>query len=158
MEINVLIDESIAGCPGPEWFREVTRRVLAIQGIDDDVELGLLVTTLDRIQELNRSYRQIDRPTDVLAFAMDSGKKPGEEPLSFVTPPDGLRHLGEIVLSCSQAAAQAREQSHSVERELEILLVHGVLHLLGYDHVEPEQERLMKAREAEILAALEGSF
>ncbi len=156
MEINVIIDESFTGCPGPDWFQAVIGRVLSAQNIGPEVELGLVITTPEKIQELNRRYRRIDRPTDVLAFAMTDGEEPEAEPTPFVTPPDDVQHLGEVIISHPQAIRQAQEQSHSVEKELAILVVHGVLHLLGYDHADPEPERLMKAREAEILGTLEG--
>ena len=156
MEINVIIDESFTDCPGPGWFQAVIARVLSAQETGPDVELGLVITTPDRIRELNRRYRRIDRPTDVLAFAMTTGEEPEAESTQFVTPPDDVQHLGEVIISYPQAARQAQEQPHSVEKELAILVVHGVLHLLGYDHAEPAPERLMKAREAEILGTLEG--
>ena len=73
----------------------------------------------------------------------------------FVAPPDGVTHLGEVIISCPQAVIQAEEHQHSVKREIAILIVHGVLHLLGYDHDKPELERQMGAREQEILSSIE---
>ncbi len=156
MEINVIINESFTGCPGPDWFQAVIGRVLSAQAAGLDIELGLVITTPDRIRELNRRYRRIDRPTDVLAFAMTTGEEPEAEPTQFINPPDAVQHLGEVIISYPQAVRQAQEQPHPVEKELAILVVHGVLHLLGYDHAEPGPERLMKAREAEVLGTLEG--
>ena len=69
----------------------------------------------------------------------------------FIHPPDGVRHLGEVLISYPQAVAQAKEQGHSPERELALLVIHGILHLLGYDHEEPEQEEKMKQKEKELL-------
>ncbi|MEE8420654.1 MAG: rRNA maturation RNase YbeY [Dehalococcoidales bacterium] len=156
MEINVIIDESFTGCPGSEWFQAVIGRVLSAQKTGPDVELGLVITNPEQIRELNRRYRRIDRPTDVLAFAMADGEESEVEPTRFVTPPDDVQHLGEVIISYPQAVRQAQEQAHTAEMELAILVVHGVLHLFGYDHADPEPERLMKAREAEILGTLEG--
>jgi probable rRNA maturation factor len=73
----------------------------------------------------------------------------------FVVPPDGVHHLGEVIVSCPQAVIQAKEHQHSIKKELAILIIHGVLHLLGYDHEEPEQERQMRGRETEILSQIE---
>ena len=83
-----------------------------------------------------------------------SEQKPEEEPAAFIGPPDGLMHLGEVIISYPQAVIQAQEHGHSIKREMAILIVHGVLHILGYDHEKPRMEPAMKAKEKEILAAL----
>ena len=77
---------------------------------------------------------------------------------SFVHPPDGVLHLGEVIISYPQAVIQAEEYQHPVEREILILIIHGVLHLLGYEHDTPELELKMRAREAEILSHIEGGL
>ena len=74
---------------------------------------------------------------------------------TFVAPPDRVLHLGEVIISYPQAVIQAEECQHSLKKELAILIIHGVLHLLGYDHDKPEPERKMRAREAEILSGIE---
>src|SRR4030042_1290206 len=74
---------------------------------------------------------------------------------SFVDPPDGVRHLGEVMISYTQAVKQAQEQGHNVAQELALLIVHGVLHLLGYDHELPQENQLMRAKENEILGILD---
>jgi probable rRNA maturation factor len=158
VEINILIDEGFTGCPESGWFQYVVERVLIAQDVASEVELGLVITTQDRIQELNKRYRGQDRPTDVLAFYMSSEEETGTVKSPFIVPPDKVRHLGEVIISFPQATIQAQEQDHPLKRELAILTIHGVLHLLGYDHVEPEAEGLMKTREAEILAGLEDIF
>jgi probable rRNA maturation factor len=73
----------------------------------------------------------------------------------FVAAPDGVSHLGEVIISYPQAVIQAEEHHHPVKKELAILIIHGVLHLLGYDHAEPDQEHRMRAGEAEILSQVE---
>jgi len=150
MEINVLVDEGFEGCPVASWLRNVAEQTLLVQGVSSDVELGLVITSQERVQELNKSYREKDEPTDVLAFYMTSAA--GE---TFVAPPDGMRHLGEVIISYPQAVLQAKEHRHSIKKELAILIIHGVLHLLGYDHEEPGQERQMRGREAETLNYIE---
>lgn len=151
MEIDILVDERLTGCPDAPWLKEVAGRVLAAQGIGSQAELGLFITSQERIRELNRSYLGKDRPTDVIAFHMLSG---GEES-NFVLPPDGVLHLGEVVISYPQAVIQAEQQGHSVVRETAILIIHGILHLLGYQDEEPELKLRMAGREAEILVVIE---
>jgi len=146
MEINVLVDEGFEGCPEASWLRSITEQALLVQGADSDVELGLVITSQERVRQLNKSYREKDEPTDVLAFYMTSA--------DFIEPPDGVHHLGEVIISYPQAVIQAEEHRHSIKKELAILIIHGILHLLGYDHEEAEQERQMRGREADILSQI----
>jgi len=150
MEIGVIIDGNFEECPDESWLRNVAEQVLLAQDVSSNVELGIVITTQEKVQELNRSYRGQDKPTDVLAFSMTSAT---EE--TFVAPPDGVLHLGEVIISYPQAVIQAKEHKHSIKRELAILLIHGVLHLLDYDHEKPEQRKQMRAREKEIMNGIE---
>jgi probable rRNA maturation factor len=100
------------------------------------------------VQRLNREYRGIDEPTDVLAFYMLPQK--GSDS-SFTLPPDGVTRLGEVIVSYPQAVIQAKGQGHSIARELALLVIHGILHLRGYDHEEPQEESKMREREGELL-------
>jgi probable rRNA maturation factor len=153
MEINVLIEEGIEVEPDTEWLQGIIEKTLASENVRTAVEISLLMTGQDRIRELNREYRGKDGPTDVLSFSMS--EQPQEvEDTAFIVPPDGLLHLGEVIVSYPQAVIQAQEHGHSVKRELAILIVHGVLHILGYDHDKPEIEPAMVAREKEILTRL----
>lgn len=136
------------------WLKRLAERVLAFQEIEPDTELGLVIVGQERIHQLNSEYLGEDRPTDVLAFAMLPEQPEGNQ-APFITPPDGIEHLGEVIVSYPQAVIQAEEHEHSVNKEIAILVIHGILHLLGYDHGEPELEREMRAREAEILSAIE---
>jgi len=153
MEINVLIDEGAEGCPEVSWLQSVAEQVLVAQRAGSNVELGLVIASQERVQELNKSYRGRDEPTDVLAFSAREEIGTGFPP--FVQPPDGVLHLGEVIISYPQAIMQAEEHQHSIAREIAILIIHGVLHLLGYEHDKPELERQMKTREAEILSHIE---
>ena len=157
MEINVLLDEGFDGCLDTGWLEGIARAALAAQGIGDDVEIGLVIASQQRVQELNRTYRGQDKPTDVLAFALlpETGVEPD---LSFTAPPDGVKHLGEVIISYPQAVRQAEERQHSLKREVAILVIHGVLHLLGYDHIESDEAALMSGREAEILRIVEADL
>lgn len=157
MEINLLIDEGILGCPPSAWFERVVGEVLVAEGVGEEVEVGIVITGQERMQELNLVHRGLDEPTDVLSFAMveelaDAADDP--ELAVFVVPPDGIRHLGEVIVSFPQAALQAKEEGHSAWKETSILVVHGVLHLLGYDHAEVDDEIRMKSREFEILGRI----
>jgi probable rRNA maturation factor len=154
MEINILIEEGIEVDPDAEWMQKVIEKVLIAESVPAAIEISLLITGQERIQELNRDYRGKDRPTDVLSFSM-SEQKQEDEPTAFIGPPDGLLHLGEIVISYPQALVQAREHEHSIMREMAILIVHGVLHILGYDHEKRGMEAAMREKETKILAELE---
>ncbi len=157
VEINVLVDEGLEGCPEVSWLQSVAEQVLLAQNAGPGVELGLVITSQERVQELNRSYLDRDEPTDVLAFSMLPELHTEGDLPPFVPPPDGVLHLGEVIISYPQAVTQAKEQGHSVKKELATLIIHGVLHLLGYEHDKPELERQMRAKEAEILSYVEGS-
>ncbi len=157
MEINVLVEEGLAGCVEEEWLERVTEKVLVAQGVDSRAELGLVITGQERMRQLNLSYLGKDEPTDVLSFSMLPEQLEGDA-VPFVAPPDGMQHLGEVIISYSQAVIQAEEHHHSVKREIAVLIVHGVLHLLGCDHEKPEKEREMRVREAEILSRIEGEL
>jgi probable rRNA maturation factor len=155
MEINISIDRGLAGCPPPRWLENIARRLLEAQGVGDEVEVSLLIATGERVKELNRDYLGEDEPTDVLAF---SAREEGAEQFPFIHPPDGLLHLGEVIIAYPRAVIQAEEHGHPVKKELAILLIHGLLHLLGYDHDEAEGEHRMKARGAELLGYVEGGL
>ncbi|MBL7124735.1 MAG: rRNA maturation RNase YbeY [Dehalococcoidales bacterium] len=156
MEINVLIDEDLEGNLEVGWLQSVAQQILVAQGVGADVELGLVIATQQRVQQLNRSYLGRDEPTDVLAFS--TREEMGADLSPFVQPPDGVLHLGEVIISYPQAVIQAEEYQHSIKKELAILIIHGVLHLLGYEHDKPELERKVRAREAEILSYIEGGL
>jgi probable rRNA maturation factor len=100
------------------------------------------------IQQLNHQYRGLDKPTDVLSFALDEG----EEPEVLQGPEEQL--LGDIVISLETASRQAEEFGHSLERELAYLTVHGILHLVGFDHLDESEQQGMRHKEEEILALL----
>ncbi len=159
MEINVLIDKDFAGYLEVSWLRSIAEQVLLSQGAGSNVELGLVITCQEKVQELNRDYLGRDEPTDVLAFYMIAPAEETESDLPpFVTPPDDVLHLGEVIISYPQAVIQAKERHHSVKKEIAVLIIHGVLHLLGYEHDKPELEHQMKTREEEILSCIEGGL
>lgn len=112
--------------------------------LDEPVrELTLQLSTVEKVQDLNRRFRAVDRPTDVLAFP--SGEEPQES---------GSPYLGDIIIAVPKAAEQAAEQRHSLQDELILLTIHGLLHLLGFDHDSPTQKQEMWRAQDEILKRL----
>lgn len=110
----------------------------------EDVTFNLIIVDNEYIHELNKSYRGIDRETDVITFAL-------EDEDSIIVPDDMGRNLGDIYISIDKARSQAEEYGHGLLRELSFLAVHGFYHLLGYDHMTPEDEKVMFAKQEEVL-------
>ena len=125
-----------------------------------EAEVNVLFTDNAGIQEMNRDYRNIDRPTDVLSFPMVEYPEPGffdtleEEQADCFHPETGELLLGDIVLSYDKIKEQAQEYGHSLLRELCFLVAHSMLHLFGYDHMEEEERIRMEQMQREILSAL----
>ncbi|PLR68176.1 MULTISPECIES: rRNA maturation RNase YbeY [Bacillaceae] len=120
-----------------------------IEGISEDAELSVTFVDNQKIQEINRDYRNKDQATDVISFAME---EQGEGEVS-IKGMDMPQVLGDIIISVPRAEEQALEYGHSFTRELGFLAVHGFLHLLGYDHMTPEDEAKMFTKQKEILDA-----
>ena len=148
-EIEISVEEKFRGLVEEDWVRKIAQQVLKAEGVTPPYEISIVFTDSETVQRLNRDYRGVDEPTDVLAFHMLPGKTTNDLP--FIFPPNGITRLGEIIISCPQAVEQAKEQGHSVAQELALLIIHGILHLLGYDHEQPEEEAKMRAREKELL-------
>ena len=147
-EVEIFVEEKFRGAMDVGWAKKIVRQILKAEGLAPPYEVSLVFTDSETVQQLNRDYRGLDEPTDVLAFYMLPQKGTDS---SFALPPDGVTRPGEVIISYPQAIEQAKEQEHSTERELALLIVHGILHLLGYDHEEAEEESKMRAREREIL-------
>lgn len=122
-----------------ENVRAAAEKVGELYGVENG-EVSVTLTNNDYIHQLNRKYRQIDRPTDVLSFALNESEEPDIE-----NGPD-INVLGDIILSVERAEEQAVDYGHSLRREIAFLTVHGMLHLLGYDHME-EADRLEMEKE-----------
>ena len=136
-------------------IRRTIRTALSAEGVTLPCEVDVLLTDDDGIHQINRDMRQVDRPTDVLSFPefeLTPGELPGAEDAD---PGTGLVPLGDMVLSMERVQAQAKEYGHSNRRELAYLVVHSVLHLLGYDHLdEGTMKAQMREREESIMAEL----
>ena len=128
-------------------LRKAVRATLAYEGFCNDVQISVTFVDDEGIRAINNSYRNIDKATDVLSFPLTDFEG-GEEP-----PTDEPEiALGDIVISLERARAQAAEFGHSFDREIAFLTVHSMLHLLGYDHVDSEEDdREMRARQSAIL-------
>ena len=137
------------------FIRKVIRTALAAEGVTFPCEIDVLLTHDAGIHQINLDMRQVDRATDVLSFPefdLTPGQLPGEEDAD---PGTGLVPLGDMVISMEHVAAQAKEYGHSNRRELAYLVVHSVLHLLGYDHLdEGPLKAQMRGREEAIMAEL----
>lgn len=155
MRLVTLVDKNLQVRVDKRWLRRLVKQSLALHGIDAEVELSLVISDDVAVRELNRRYRGIDQPTDVLSFALHSDDVCRTR-AAFVMPPGDVVDLGEVIISYPRAAKQAAERNCSVEDELALLVVHGVLHLLGYDHDKPAREREMRALEQKVLAAVQG--
>lgn len=125
-------------------LKRLAARTLAAETIAPPTELSILLTGDAAIRALNRDYRGTDALTDVLSFAQSEG-------LAFVAAADAPPHLGDVVISVDTARRQAAEYGLPLQDELAHLLVHGILHLLGYDHERADDERVMRAREGDLL-------
>ncbi|HLR03852.1 MAG TPA: rRNA maturation RNase YbeY [Virgibacillus sp.] len=121
------------------------------EGITLEAEVSVNFVSDREIQELNRNYRQQDRPTDVISFALQE-RVEGETP---IVGEDIPLVLGDIVISIDKAWEQSKDYDHSFERELSFLTIHGFLHLLGYDHIQEEDEKIMFQKQDAILGAFD---
>jgi probable rRNA maturation factor len=126
--------------------------LLKLAGQQEEMESGevaLSFVTDEEIQQLNKQYRNLDRPTDVLSFAM---QEMGEDELEIIYEEAAvIEPLGDIIISIPRAIEQSEEYGHSVEREIGFLFIHGFLHLIGYDHGDAEAESKMFAKQEQIL-------
>lgn len=117
------------------------------------LEMSLSIVSPAQIQELNKSFREVDKVTDVLSFPTCDNPTRGAITVvcEDVNPETDLVNIGDIVICLERAKEQAKEYGHSLKRELAFLSLHGLLHLLGYDHIEPDDEKQMIALQKEIL-------
>jgi len=128
-------------------IQKLLQFALEYEGVDGEVEMSVSFVDDERIHEINREYRNKDRATDVISFAME---EMGEGEIEIIGA-DFPRTLGDIVISVPTTKSQAEEYGHSFKRELGFLAVHGCLHLLGYDHMTEEEEKIMFTKQKDIL-------
>lgn len=143
-----------------EVLRQVGERVLETEKCPYQTQVNLLLTDNESIREINRVYRQTDRETDVLSFPGLSFAEPGvfeippEDEAGCFDPETGELVLGDIVISADKVAEQAESYGHSRRREFAFLVAHSMLHLCGYDHMEPLQAKVMEEKQSRVLEEL----
>ena len=151
---DIQVDDPFADLVDVENLSAVVTDLLVKVGLPS-AGLTIVITDDEAVQTLNRDYRGVDAPTDVLSFAAQEGAE--TEPVLADLPPELVaemgNYLGDVLIAYPYAAHQAAHYQNSIQAELRLLAVHGVLHLLGYDHATPEEEAAMWARQSEILAA-----
>ncbi len=144
----ICVDVALHGVDFPvQPLADYAQTVLTAQGIEK-AELSILLCDDEFIQALNARYRNQDAATDILSFSMNEGEAVLQ----------GDHVMGDVVISLQTAERHAADERHSMERELGILLIHGILHLLGYDHERVEDARVMEGRERELLSILESKL
>lgn len=143
MAINLDVSSGFCSPDEIQSLREAAEATLRHESVSGHAVVSIVISDNDDIQALNRQFRHIDAPTDVLAF-----------PAEFSDPESGVPYLGDVIISYPRAQAQAAARGHAVDAELQLLTVHGILHLLGYDHAEPGQKLRMWATQADILDQL----
>lgn len=139
LQIEARFSESV----DQELLKQAAASALKHEGIPPGYALTLVITGDEHLRQLNRQFLDVDAPTDILSF-----------PSGEADPDTGEPYLGDILISYPRAAAQAEASKHPVEAELQLLVIHGVLHLAGHDHAEPLEKERMWAAQAEILASL----
>ena len=142
--------EEIENLKEEELIRKVIECVLKEEGIKKNLDVYVTLTNNETIRKINAEHRNIDKATDVLSFPMFD-----REEIPLLKKEDNSEDiLGDIIVSIEKVREQAEEYGHSFERELAYLVTHGMLHLLGYDHIIDEEKAVMRKREEEILGIL----
>lgn len=149
LTIDLMDETETLGNSELSFVEKVLKHAAETENVGE-AEVSVTFVTNAIIQEMNKEYRGKDTPTDVISFAMEELGE-GEQAIVGSEEP---RMLGDIVISLDRTKEQAVDYGHSFERELGFLAVHGFLHLLGYDHMDAEEEKEMFARQEEILASL----
>jgi probable rRNA maturation factor len=152
VEVNVVVPRGLGRKIDSKLIRGVVEGALRKESWEQPATLDVIFVTDDEIRDINARLRGIDEVTDVLSFpVVELRPEQGSVSDFFVLPPDSTPHLGDVVISFARVESQADEAGHSLQRELAFLTLHGVLHILGYDHETDEQRRRMRRREEEVL-------
>jgi probable rRNA maturation factor len=141
--INVLISEPYVSFVSEDILVRAAQATLAHQEAGENVEMTVVIDTDEQLRELNKQFLNIDAPTDVLSFPSDE-----------VDPDSNLEYIGDVIISYPRAKEQADTVGETVLDEIQLLVIHGTLHLLGHDHAEPAEKDEMWTATREILAAI----
>lgn len=131
-----------------ERYSEIAKAAFSYLDVKENYEIDVSLVDDETIHQINRDYRNVDRVTDVISFAFNDDKDPNDQINSL----EVQKMLGEILICLPQAKRQAAEIGNTLERELSFLFTHGLLHLLGYDHMKPEDEAIMFPLQEKILS------
>ena len=146
--MDVLFENNTKEEVNYKLIENVISEALKYEGVSDNTEISVTIVDNEEIRKINNKFRNIDRATDVLSFPLIDFDN---EDL----PNDGSKiYLGDIIISIERAKEQANEYGHSLDREVGFLTAHSMLHFLGYDHMVPEEEKVMFAKQEEILSNL----
>lgn len=151
LELDLLVRPDYRGNVDESRLETIVRKTLRRYDLPAPIEVGLVITDDREVADLNRRYRGKQGTTDVLSFSPNDESATDED---FVSPPDGVNPLGEVIVSYPQAERQAREHGHAAEEEVTFLIVHGLLHLLGYDHEVESEALIMREQETAVLAGM----
>jgi probable rRNA maturation factor len=146
--MRILFDNETDFDLDEELISAVAKATLDYENIKDDTEISFTLTNNETIHELNKKHRGIDRPTDVLSFPLIDFNTERIDDI------DGTIYLGDIIVSIDKAKEQAEEYGHSLKRELGFLTAHSMLHLLGYDHMVPDEEKIMFTKQEAVLNSI----
>ena len=152
---NEYTGETLEGYEG--IIHEIVEAALDYEQCPYECQVNVTLVDNETIHQVNKEFRQIDRPTDVLSFPAIEYPRPGEfdwledEGIEYFDPESGELLLGDIMVSMDKVAAQAEEYRHSRRREFAFLIAHSMLHLMGYDHMDDEERKVMERKQEEIL-------
>ncbi len=141
--IHIQIDDAFTGQIEPAVIEQAAQAVLSYRQVALNTELTVVISSDDSLRELNNQFLGIDAPTDVLSF-----------PAGEIDPDSGNPYIGDIIISLPHARAQAEAAGHPLDAEVQLLVVHGALHLLGMDHAEPDEKQEMWAQQKAVLTRL----
>ena len=163
-EANIHIFEQFQDSVASEWVHAVVEGVLSVRPEWSDENVSVVIADDESVAELNHAHRGLNETTDVLSFSTrrsgkyygdDEGRTSHDDDTDFVLPPGFSADLGEVVVSYPQVERQAKEAGHTAQKELAIMLAHGILHLLGYDHERHAEAAEMFSLQDKAIAALD---
>lgn len=151
MDLEIYNDDKLIDQTRVDWVNNIVEFTFDKLELKDNTQLSIHFVTKDKIHEINKEYRDTDRATDVISFAINDG----EDSLNYLEEqiPDLPLDLGDLFISVEIVDEHAKDYEHSFDRELGYTIVHGILHLNGYDHIKPEDEKVMIGLQEEILSA-----
>ncbi|MFD1471244.1 rRNA maturation RNase YbeY [Companilactobacillus mishanensis] len=151
MELEIFNDDKLIDEDRQKWVEDLVDFAASELELAENTQLSIHFVSKDEIHEINKKYRDVDRATDVISFAINDG----EDSLDYIEQqiPDLPVDLGDLFISVEIVDEHAKDYEHSFDRELGYTIVHGILHLNGYDHIKPEDEKVMIGLQEKVLSA-----